>query len=128
MVMGIRSFAKRLSTSVSDLDAEKLRAFCLERGHAVAISELPPRTEVTVVGEISSVRIVPHDGSPWLEATISDGQDSIIAMWTGRRAIPGVSPGKRLLITGRAMPIRPGAKRMQIMNPTYELLTTTKQH
>ena len=126
--MGIRSFAKRLSTPVSDLDAEKLRAFCLERGCAVAISELPPRTEVTVVGEISSVRIVPHDGSPWLEATISDGSDSIIAMWTGRRAIPGVTPGKRLLISGRAMPIRPGAKRMQIMNPTYELLTTTKQH
>lgn len=126
MYMGIRSFAKRLSTPVSDLDAEKLRAFCVERGHVVSIADLPPRTEVTVVGEISSVRIVPHDGSPWLEATISDGRDSIIAMWTGRRSIAGVSPGRRLLVSGRAMPIRPGAKRMKLMNPTYELLTATK--
>ena len=126
--MGLRSFAKRLSTPVSDLDAEKLRAFCVDHGHAVAIADLPPRTEVTVVGEISSVRIVPHDGSPWLEATISDGQDSIIAMWTGRRSIAGVSPGKRLVISGRAMPIRPGGKRMKLMNPTYELLSASKQH
>ena len=126
--MGLRSFAKRLSTPVSDLDAEKLRAFCVDHGHAVAIADLPPRTEVTVVGEISSVRIVPHDGSPWLEATISDGEDSIIAMWTGRRAIAGVNPGKRLVISGRAMPIRPGAKRMKLMNPTYELLSPSKQH
>ena len=125
--MGLRSFAKRLSTPVADLDAEKLQAFCAEHGVSVAISDLTPRTEVTVVGEISSVRIVPHDGSPWLEATISDGKDSIMAMWTGRRSIAGVSPGKRLAVTGRAMPIRPGAKRMKLMNPIYELLSPAKR-
>ena len=54
--MGLRSFAKRLSTPVADLDAEKLQAFCAEHGVSVAISDLTPRTEVTVVGEEGVIR------------------------------------------------------------------------
>ena len=120
--MGLRSFAKRLNTPIAELDAEKLRAFCAEHGHTISINELQPRTEVTVVGEISSVRIVPMNGSPWLEATISDGKDSIIAMWTGRRTIAGVVPGRRLALSGRVIPVRPGGHRMKLMNPAYELI------
>jgi hypothetical protein len=120
--MGLRSLAKRLSTPVEELDREKLRAYCTDRGQTCAIADLIPRGNVVVVGEISSIRVVPHDGSPWLEAIISDGKDVLVVMWTGRRSIPGVTPGRRLVVEGRAMPVRPGSARLKLMNPAYELL------
>jgi hypothetical protein len=120
--MGLRSLAKRFSTPVEELDREKLRSYCTERGQVCAIADLVPREVVVVVGEISSIRVVPHDGSPWLEAVISDGKDVLIVMWTGRRSIPGVTPGRRLVVEGRAMPTRPGSTRLKLMNPAYELL------
>ena len=106
--MGIRTLLQRLSTPVEALDAEQLRAFCAERGQ-VSIRDIAPRTEVTVVGEISSVRVVPRSGSPWLEATMSDGDESLVVMWTGRRSIAGITPGKRLAVKGRALPIGPSS-------------------
>jgi RecG-like helicase len=120
--MGIRSFAKRLTTPVSDLDSASLRDFCAEHVECQKISEVVAREEASVVGEISSVRIVPHNGQPWLVASISDGTGYIEVMWTGRREIAGVTPGKRLVVSGRFAPARPGGKTMKLMNPAYELL------
>ncbi len=76
-----------------------------------------------IAGEITSVRIVPPrgEGSPWLEVTVTDGTGSVIAMWTGRRRIPGIAPGKRLIISGRGAPTGAGG-RLQFLNPEYELL------
>ncbi len=119
--MGFRSIAKRLTTSVAELDAEELRSFCAERV-CTKVSEITPKSRVTVIGEISSLRIVPRNGSPWLEATVSDGSGSMVVMWTGRREIAGVTPGKRLSVTGLAMPLRTGGTKMKLMNPAYELL------
>ena len=119
--MGIRSLLQKLSTPVGQVDAENLRAYCAQKGQ-MAIRDIPARTEVTVVGQISSIRIVPHTGSPWLEATMSDGNDSLVVMWTGRRSIAGVAPGKRLVVKGRALPVGRGSKRLKMMNPAYELL------
>lgn len=120
--MGIRSFAKRLSTSVSELDNDSLREFCAAQESCTRISEIEPRSEVSVMAEISSLRIVPHNGSPWLEATLSDGTGNMLVMWTGRREIAGITPGKRLMVSGRAAPTRPGSGLMRLMNPAYELL------
>ena len=119
--MGIRSLMVRLQTTVGEADAEQLRAFCAQQGQ-VAIKDIAPRTEVTVVGQISSIRTVPHAGSPWLEVTMSDGEESLVVMWTGRCAIAGVSPGKRLAVKGRALPLAPGSARLKMLNPAYELL------
>lgn len=120
--MGIRSFAKRLSTPVSELDAAALRSFCSEQTDCVPIKNLVPRQEASVVGEISSVRIVTHQGSPWLEATLSDGEADIVVMWTGRREIAGVTPGRRMLVSGRFAATRLANKSLKLMNPSYELL------
>ena len=120
--MGIRSFAKRLTTSVAELDNEALKEFCAEHGVCSRIADLEPRAEASIVGEIASLRIVPHNGSPWLEATITDGSGHVLVMWTGRREIAGVTPGKRLVVSGRFAPERLGGKTMKLMNPSYELL------
>lgn len=112
---------QRLTMPVSELDAERLREFTASLPDVTPIAEVEPRQDTTIVGEIQSVRIVPRAGSPSLEATIHDGTGSIVAMWTGRRSIGGIGPGKRLVVSGRGMPSGPKG-RLLLFNPRYELL------
>lgn len=111
----------RLTTPIDQLDKERLREFVLTVPDVTAIGALVARQEANVVGEIQSVRIVPRAGSPSLEATITDGTGTLVAMWTGRRRIAGIAPGKRLVVTGRGSPTGPGG-RLLLFNPRYELL------
>lgn len=119
--MGIRDQLQRLTTPAEVLDEERLREFCANRPGVVPIHEVRARQIVTVVGEIVSVRVVPKVGTSWLEVTLSDGSHRMAAMWTGRRRLPGVEPGRRLVVSGRASATGPGG-RMLLMNPRYELL------
>ena len=119
--MAIRDLFRRLTVSDAELDRERLAQFCRGLPGVTAIGEAKAREEVTVAGEISSLRIVPRAGTPSLEATVNDGSGSIVVVWTGRRHIPGVAPGKRLVMTGRGTPQGPGG-RLMVFNPRYELL------
>ena len=119
--MALKKLFKTLTTPVLELDAVRLRKFCESRPGAVPISDLPARVEGTVVGEITSMRIVPRAGSPSLEATIADGTGSVLVVWTGRRKIAGVTPGKRLVVSGRGAATGPKG-RLLMFNPSYELL------
>ena len=119
--MALKNFLHRLTASVEELDEEQLREFCTARPGVVSIEAVVPREPSTVVGEISSVRIVNKAGAPWLEVTINDGTGKLVAMWTGRRKIAGIKPGKRLVVSGRASPSGPGG-RLLLYNPQYELL------
>jgi hypothetical protein len=119
--MVLKKLLHRLTAPVAELDQQRLREFCSNLRNVTPIERVRPRDEVAVVGQITSLRIVPHEGSPWLEATISDGTGSLVVMWTGRRRIAGVAPGKRLVVTGRGSPYgRQG--RVRFLNPRYELL------
>ncbi|MBO0885263.1 MAG: OB-fold nucleic acid binding domain-containing protein, partial [Mycobacterium sp.] len=53
-----------------------------------------------------------------VRAEFFDGTDSVDLIWIGRRRIPGVSPGRRILVRGRVGD-REGRKVMY--NPYYEL-------
>ena len=120
--MAFKGALKRLTTPVSELDRTRLREFCSKVDGTTCICDAQPRAEVTVVGEISNVRIVPKpDGSSWLEATVKDGTGSMVVMWTGRTHIAGISAGRRLVITGRGAPSGRGS-RLYVLNPRYELL------
>lgn len=112
---------KDLRRSPEEFGLEALRDFCSKLSGVTHIGEVTARQEVSIVGEISSLRIVPRAGCPSLEATVSDGTGTIVAAWTGRRQIAGVSPGRRLVLHGRANPAGP-AGRFVIYNPRYELL------
>lgn len=119
--MGVKDLFHRLTTPVAVLDQEDLRTFCAARAGTSPIAEVRPRQQATVVGEISSVRVVPRpDGTPWLEATLSDGTGTLTVMWTGRRKIAGVRPGARLVVSGRGIEGHNG--RLKLINPVYELL------
>jgi hypothetical protein len=115
-------FLKKLRTPVEEHDRAKLVDFCSSVEGATPIAEVEPRAYATVVGEITSVRIVPKtDGSPWLEATVKDGTGAMVAMWTGRRRMSGVRTGRRLKLSGRGAPSGT-ASRLKVLNPEYELL------
>ncbi len=119
--MAFKKVLQRLSGPVDELDEASSGDCSRPIQGGVTIAEAAPRVEVTVVGEIKSVRVVPRpDGSPWLEATIDDGTGSLVVVWTGRKKIAGVRPGQRVVITGRGAPNGPGG-RLQIYNPRYEL-------
>ncbi len=120
--MALRGAFQRLRTPVGDLDRARLRDYCAAVPGTTRINDVEPRQEATVVGEITSIRIVPRpDGSSWLEATVSDGTGSLFVMWTGRTHIAGVKPGRCILVSGRGAPTGPG-RRLLIYNPRYELL------
>ena len=120
--MALKDRFKKLAKPVKELDHEKLVAFCQAHTEATPIGDLVSRQEATVVGQITGLRIVPRrDGSQWLEATVTDGTGTIVAMWTGRRRIAGINPGQRLSLQGRGSPSGPGG-RLLILNPAYELL------
>jgi RecG-like helicase len=119
--MALKKLLQRLTATPSELDLERLRHFCSNLPGVTAMAEARPRADTSVVGEISSMRIVPRAGSPSLEATVSDGTGTVLLVWTGRRHIAGVSPGKRLMVSGRASP-QGGRGRLVFLNPSYELL------
>jgi hypothetical protein len=115
-------FLKKLRTPIAEHDRARLADFCSAIQGVTPIAQVTPRTYATVVGEITSVRIVPKtDGSPWLEATVKDGTGAVVAMWTGRRRMPGIRTGRRLKLSGRGAPSGT-ASRLRVLNPEYELL------
>ena len=119
--MALKKLFQRLTAPVTDLDLERLQKFCESQQGVTRITDLPPRVEGTVVGEIRTMRIVPRAGSPSLEATITDGSGTLVVVWTGRRKIAGVTPGKRLVVSGRGAATGPRG-RLFMFNPRYELL------
>jgi len=121
--MPFRKLLRDLKVPVAELDKEQLRTFCTKFPGVTPIGECQPRQEITVAGEISSMRIVPRAGSPSLEATVGDGTGMLVVVWTGRRHIAGIAPGKRLLLSGRGTD-QGGRRRILLMNPRYELLAS----
>lgn len=118
--MGLRKMVQGLRKSVEELEQERLsdRFEQLDLGQA-AICNCPLRQRVRVTGEVKALRVVPKAGSPWLEAVVDDGTGQAVAMFTGRRRIRGLDPGRGIVLEGVA---RNERGRVTMMNPTYTLL------
>jgi len=101
--------------------SERLRKVC-ERFGTVRIADVEARQEVAVAGEITSLRIVPRAGSPSIEAAVNDGTGCVVAVWTGRRQIAGIAPGRRIEVRGRLNPGNGSDNRLYLYNPRYELI------
>ena len=86
---------------------------------AVDISKIKNRTQVVVVGNVVSTRIVPSAKSFWFEILIDDGTGRIDGWFFGRKEIKGVELGSLILMKGLAQ-IDQGE--MTIANPYYQIL------
>lgn len=116
--MALKKVVKRLTTSDEELDRTALSRYCDELG-VMPITELAPRTQARIGGEVRSVRVVPRAGAPSLEVTITDGRASATAVFLGRRKIAGIVPGRRVVVEGIA---GQHGRRYLMFNPLYTLL------
>lgn len=116
--MALKKFLGKLTKPVYEIDREALAEWS-EESSAVPIDQIKMREPVFIAGEISSVRLVPRANSAALEVTIKDGRGSVTAVFLGRRTIPGLSTGRRLMLEG--VPFRQDA-RVVFMNPVYRII------
>ena len=88
-------------------------------GDTVPIDRVRSRRPVRIVGQVSRVRTKPSRGIPSLCVQVSDGTGTVVALWTGRRSLGGVTLGRTIVIEGVAADTPEGPT---FMNPSYELL------
>ena len=117
---------QRLTSGRDALHAEDVRAEVtgmVQAGQtpAVPIADCAQREMVDVAGTLRAVTRRPRGASLTMEADLFDGTGNITLVWLGRRDIPGIEPGRKLIVHGRLATIR-GER--TIFNPSYELQPT----
>jgi RecG-like helicase len=114
----LKKLRNKMAVSIDEIEdqrlADRVADFAL-----TPIAEAPLRTRVTIAGEVQSVQVVPHLGSPSLEITVSDGSGRAAAVFTGRRRLAGVDCGRRVLLEGVA---RRDRGRLLVVNPAYTIV------
>lgn len=118
--MPLRRLAKGLTSSTDALHRERLTdRFDAGSLGTIAIAGAPTRERIRIAGEVARMRVVPRAGSPSLEVTVDDGTGRALVIFTGRKRIAGIDPGRHLLLEGTA---RDEHSRLVLMNPGYTLL------
>jgi len=96
------------------------RAAFGERGRGtIPIGEAQWRNRVRVAGRVRSVRVQPRAGTSNLECVLVDDTGKLLLVFQGRRRIPGIQPGARLVVEGM---VGDWARRQAILNPDYQLI------
>ena len=108
---------RRLTAGREELHAAELQAEIDERT-ATPIGDCPDREVADVAGILRSVTLRPRGPSLTMEADLWDGTGHVTLIWLGRRNIPGIQPGRRIMVHGRVARIK-GER--TIYNPVYEL-------
>jgi hypothetical protein len=116
--MGVfRRFLQRLSESDEQRLAEELRTWSESIPGTVRMSGAPLRSRVKVAGVVNRITVRPVEGFEALEVVLSDGTGEVSAVWLGRRRIPGLALGSRLVVEG-VLGVQDGVRR--IVNPVFE--------
>ena len=89
----------------------------------IADSQLRERVELA--GTLRAVTTRPRGGSLSMEAQLWDGTSQVTLIWLGRRNIPGIQPGRWIVVRGR-LTSRKGEP--TIFNPSYELHPVGGKH
>lgn len=82
------------------------------------ISSCQRGQRIRVCGTVRSLALRPESTSPTLEVEIYDGSGHLTLVWMGRRVIPGIEVGRRLIAEGR-LTCPDGQPR--VYNPEYTL-------
>ncbi|NUS73568.1 MAG: OB-fold nucleic acid binding domain-containing protein [Corynebacteriales bacterium] len=114
---GWRAWFRQVLASDAELDAQNLERASERIGcqHAGACRR---GERARLSGRLASVTVSPASQAPTLEAELYDGTDTITLMWMGRRRIPGIEPGRSVIVVGR---IAMNDDRKVLYNPQYTL-------
>jgi amino acid transporter len=121
---GSGSRGARAADKAADREAATRAAFDRlafgEQGRGTTpIGDAQWRTRVRVAGRVRSVRVQPRAGTSNLECVLADDTGKLLLVFQGRRRIPGIQPGARLVVEGM---VGDWARRQAILNPDYELI------
>ena len=116
--MGLKDLVRRLKTSVDELDRARVQDRFVNLA-LTPMSDATARIPLRVGGEVKRIRIVPRSGIPSLDVIISDGTGEVHAVFTGRRTLGGVAPGRGIVIEGVAHHER---EALVVLNPGYTLI------
>jgi hypothetical protein len=85
----------------------------------IPISEVQWRQRAKIAGRVRSIEVQPWAGVPTLKATLVDDSGGISIVFLGRREVPGVGPGTRMVAEGM---VGDHGGRLAMLNPDYVLL------
>lgn len=114
---GVRRFLHRIAESDEERLREEILAWASGIPGAVRIAEAPMRERVRIAGVVKRITVHPEHGLEALEAVLTDGSGEISVLWMGRRAIPGLTLGSRLVVEGVIGEHRQGRR---MVNPSFE--------
>jgi hypothetical protein len=117
-LMGGRLRADRESLHAAEIRSEVSELTGRDGGTPTPIADSQHRDLVDLAGTLRGVTLRPHGPSLTMEAELWDGTGRVTLVWLGRRSIPGVQPGRRIIVHGRLTNLR-GER--AIFNPSYEL-------
>jgi RecG-like helicase len=112
-----RRFLSRVAESDEQRYAEEIEGWCSGIPGTVRIRDATPRTRVKLAGVVRRITIRPLEDNESLEALLDDGTGEVTVVWMGRRSIPGLNLGTRLIVEGLLAEQR-GEHR--IVNPRFE--------
>jgi RecG-like helicase len=116
----LRGFLTRLTESDEQRLAEEIQRWADTVPGTARITDTEVRNRAKIAGVVKRITVRPMEGSESLEALVSDGTGDIRVVWMGRRTIPGLKLGTRIVVEGVVAEQR-GERRM--VNPTFEFAT-----
>ncbi len=116
----LRELVDKLARPVHDIRAERLQEWARSIEGTVPIAEAQCRCRCKIAGVIQNIRIDPREASGSIEATVNDGTGRMVVKWLGRQQLSGIRLGAGLIFEGT---VGEGPrKRLQVLNPEYQLL------
>lgn len=97
--------------------AEEVEDWASAIPDTVRIAEAELRQQVRIAGVVRRMAVLPAEGNETLEVIVDDGTGEATVVWTGRRAIPGVTLGTGVVVEG-VLAEQLGERR--IINPRFE--------
>lgn len=85
------------------------------------IGSLPWRKTCKIAGRVKSVRVQTLDSVPSLTARVEDSTGGLMLVFAGRRSVPGMEPGRRIIAEGVVGEV---GGHLAMMNPEYEFIAS----
>ncbi|MDQ3991389.1 MAG: OB-fold nucleic acid binding domain-containing protein [Actinomycetota bacterium] len=108
---------RRLFRSDEDILADEVRGWAEDVARTTRIADCRGRSRERVAGVVKRIRLNPREGAGTLEVVVGDGTGEVVAIWTGRLEIPGLTLGTRLVLEGVLGEERGG---LRMVNPRFE--------
>ena len=112
-----RRFFRRMAESDEQRYSEEIEAWAGTMPGIVPIRDAQPRSKAKLAGVVRRITVRPLEGHESLEALLYDGTGEVTVVWMGRRSIPGLNLGTRLVVEGLVAEQR-GERR--VVNPSFE--------